>query len=468
METQIEYYYGETLRWSFGFENPNKAAVIFACAIPLLWYLWQSSWKINKLWLRVPALLLSAGLLAGAWYCLIMTYSRGGLVAAAAALAYLLVITLWQARKRSTFFRRDIRMWFSGLLLCVLIGGTLWNGLGARSISALDNDRSVGNRFELWGSALQMAAENPRGFGSGKSGAQYMQWYQPLDRDERYRTMVNSYLTFLVEQGWLFSLGILAAFILFWNWTRAEEGQAFVMALRASLLAFLCAAVFSTTMEEIRLWILPVSVAFLLIIVSLRKRRNLERRSLFGAASLAILGCVTLYMIGMVKSRSDSLLREFGRIGGHQTVISVEPLNAVGRTLGCVLDERIVGDQYARLLREMAMKAKVRILLGDNAKSADHILAMGQGVSHLSNSSASSLWLLVPEVMGTDDAAALTKRAKTVVIILPEIDEDGRVGFWEEISNGSLKEHFKVHTLSAVGNRVDWAWFEIIEIIKAG
>jgi len=89
METQIEYYYGETLRWSYGFDNPNKAAVLFACAIPLLWYLWQSSWRIGNLWLRVPALLVSAGLLAGAWYCLIMTYSRGGLVAAAAALAYL-------------------------------------------------------------------------------------------------------------------------------------------------------------------------------------------------------------------------------------------------------------------------------------------------------------------------------------------------------------------------------------------
>ena len=29
-----EFFYGETLRWSFGFENPNKAAVIFACPLP--------------------------------------------------------------------------------------------------------------------------------------------------------------------------------------------------------------------------------------------------------------------------------------------------------------------------------------------------------------------------------------------------------------------------------------------------
>ena len=76
------------------------------------------------------------------------------------------------------------------------------NGLGARSTEALGQDASVGNRMELWNSALQMAAENVHGFGSGQSGEQYMQWYQPLDRQEGYRTMVNSYLTFLVEQGW--------------------------------------------------------------------------------------------------------------------------------------------------------------------------------------------------------------------------------------------------------------------------
>ena len=89
METPVEYFYGETLRWSFGFENPNKAAVLFACAVPLLWCLWQVSWRLGNKWLKIPALLATAGGLLAAWYCLIMTFSRGGLVAAGVALLYL-------------------------------------------------------------------------------------------------------------------------------------------------------------------------------------------------------------------------------------------------------------------------------------------------------------------------------------------------------------------------------------------
>ena len=49
-----DYYYGEMLRWSFGFENPNKAAVVFACLIPLLWAGWlgafglgSTRWKVS-------------------------------------------------------------------------------------------------------------------------------------------------------------------------------------------------------------------------------------------------------------------------------------------------------------------------------------------------------------------------------------------------------------------------------------
>lgn len=467
METQIEYFYGETLRWSFGFDNPNKAAVLFACAIPLLWYLWWSSWRLGKLWLRMPALLVSAGLLAGAWYCLIMTYSRGGLVAAAAGLAYIAGLGLWQARKRAAPSRKDIRLWLSVLLVCAMIGGTVWNGLGARSASALGDDRSVGNRVELWGSALQMAAENPAGFGPGKSGEQYMQWYQPLDHEQGYRTMVNSYLTFLVERGWFLSVGILAGFLLFWNWTRADEGQALVSALRASVLAFLCAAVFSTTMEEGRLWILPAAAAILLAIIALRKRRTFDRKTLVPAMAMAVSACLALWLAGGWKGRSDSLRRDFGKIGGQRTVTAVGPRNAAASTLGCMLDERIVGDQHAKLLREMALEAGIRILTGDGAQAADHLLAMGRSVHLLGNPSASRLWLLAPEIVTPSQASALSKGGKAVEIILPEIDEDGRVEFWEDFANGGGKKHFSATSLPGVGNRVDWAWSEVIAIIKA-
>ena len=468
MDTEIEYYYGETLRWSFGFDNPNKAAVVFACAIPLLWGLWRLSWRLGKPWLRVPAMLAAAAMLAGAWYCLMMTYSRGGLVAAVAALAYLEGHCLWQARKHAAPWRKDIRLWLSVLLVCAMIGGTVWSGLGSRSASALGDDRSVGNRIELWGSALQMAAENPSGFGAGKSGEQYMQWYQPLEREQGYRTMVNSYLTFLVERGWFLWLGILAVFIFFWNWTRAETGQAVVPALRASLLAFLVAAVFSTIMEEGLLWILPSAAAVLLAIVAARKRRTFHSASLAALALLALAACTTLWALGRSRSLADPLRREFGEIGGFRTVTTVGPRNAKARNLGCMWDEKIVGDQHARLLREMAIGANVRIITDAGADHTDHLLVMGSGIHNLGKRHASRLWLLAPEIVAPAEAAAIAARGKAVELILPEIDEDGRVEFWEDFTNGKGKEQFGAKSLPGVGNRVDWAWPEVIEIIKAG
>lgn len=466
-DTQIEYYYGETLRWSFGFDNPNKAAVLFACAIPLLWYFWQSSWRLNHLWQRIPALMVSASMLAAAWYCLIMTYSRGGLVAAAVGIAYMVGLEFWQTRKNFRVSAKSPRFWLSILLVCGMIAATFWNGLGSRSATALGADRSVGNRFELWGSALQMAAENPSGFGSGKSGEQYMQWYQALDREEGYRTMVNSYLTFLVERGWPLSLGILAAFLLFWNWTRAGNGHALSAALRASLLAFLSAAVFSTTMEDGRLWLFPAVAAALLTTIALQKRHHFHRPSLIPALALAATGCLAIWLTGHLKSRGDTLLREFGDIGGNRTVIGIGPRGLEANTLGCMLDSEIIGDQHARLLREMAAVAGIRIVIGDAAKTANQILAMGRSVHLLRNTKGKRLWLLAPELVTATEAAEISANYQTLTLIQPEIDEDGRVEFWEEFADQGDQSHLTTTSLPAVGNRVDWAWSDVIATIKA-
>ena len=52
-------------------------------------------------------------------------------------------------------------------------------------------------------------------------------------------------------------------------------------------------------------------------------------------------------------------------------------------------------------------------------------------------------------------------------ILMPEIDEDGRVSYWEEVTDGELANHFLLTTLACVGNRVDWAWPQVVELVKA-
>ncbi len=295
METPVKYFYGETLRWGFGFENPNKAAVLFACALPLLWWGWLAGWRIRNRIIRALALVAASAAILGATYCLCMTFSRGGLVAAGAADVYLFGYAWWdewRLRLTNAGLRgcfgvqqagrplaktagtavlpatnhaahehepRPRGKWIlsgllgSGMMVCVL-----WTGLGERSATAVGGDASVGNRVVLWKSALQMSVENPLGFGAGKSGEQFMQWYQPLERDEGYRTMVNSYLTFLVERGWFWSTLLILGFLVFWVWTKPSGEGLLAAALRASIIGFMGAGLLSTTMEEWKLWIFPV------------------------------------------------------------------------------------------------------------------------------------------------------------------------------------------------------------------
>ena len=467
-ETPVQYFYGDSLRWSFGFENPNKAAVLFACAVPLLWGVWQAAWLIKGKWPKFPALCVSAGLLAGAWYCLIMTFSRGGLVGAAGAVAYLIAVPILRAKRMDLSWIRSARFWLSISLIAALIGGAVWNGIGARSRQAIGNDASVGNRIELWEGALQMAVENPRGFGTGWSGREYMQWYQPLQRQEGYRTMVNSYLTFLVEQGLLWSLAVVLGFVLFWVWTKPGEGKGIMIALRGSIVAFLIAGIFSTTMEDWRLWILPVTCGLLLLGISVHKKQQLRKWPLLGTAS-GILACsVALLTAGILKSNHDPLKREFGKQDGFYTVTALGPRSPKGRSLGCLVDEVVLGDQCPKLLRELALGADAKILLGNRVKDADRILCSGGNAISYSRYALKPLFLLAPDKIPDAEITALAARSEAAVLLLPEIDEDGRVGFWDEVTAGAFSAKFRKYPLGGVGNRVDWAWPQVVELVKSG
>ncbi len=198
----IEYLVNGTLRWSFGFDNPNKAAVLFACLLPVLWIGWDWGWRKSR-----PTAWAVAGLLIlVAFTALCLTYSRGGLVATAAAFGYILY-RQWRSRARPT----RARLIAASILLVIALSTLVVTGLATRSLTPITtNDASVGNRLDVWTAALAMAADRPLGFGHGNSGQAYMQWYQPLASDAGYRTLVSGYLTPLVEFGWpLFALTIL-------------------------------------------------------------------------------------------------------------------------------------------------------------------------------------------------------------------------------------------------------------------
>ncbi|MFN7141623.1 MAG: hypothetical protein ACK4UN_20055, partial [Limisphaerales bacterium] len=116
-----DFYYGEMLRWSFGFENPNKAAVIFACLIPLFWAGWWAAFRVQSSWWKGVGPVASAIGFLSAWGCLLLTFSRGGLVAAVAGMVVVSARDFcdWTNYRREMWaaYFRSRRVWFSGLLI---------------------------------------------------------------------------------------------------------------------------------------------------------------------------------------------------------------------------------------------------------------------------------------------------------------------------------------------------------------
>jgi len=187
-----------------------------------------------------------------------------------------------------------------------------------------------------------MMLDAPGGWGIGKSGTAWMQWYQPLDHHEIYRTLVNSHLTWLTEFGWSFRFfyifAWIAIFLLCWP-TREASWMAVCF---GSWLAFAVGAFFSSVAESGWLWIAPA--AALLVIISYRVRRCQWPQKQYWLIPLGgtAFACIVLFIIGSAQSslvhKSEGRI-VFGR-GSPNTWILV--------------DTKIIGKTYGRALREYA------------------------------------------------------------------------------------------------------------------
>ena len=469
MDTPVEYFYQGALRWGFGFESPNKAAVVFACLLPLLWCGWQLVWTVRRpLWRRLLLALASALILLTV-FCLCQTYSRGGVVAALGGMTYVRWI-----RRRLPAQAADCglrRRWLGGAVcgLALLLAGSV----GLRAWAAVAHaDASVTHRLGVWRAGLQMASEHPAGFGAGQSGAMFMQWYQPLERTEAYRTLVNSYLTFWVERGWLIFLGALLAAALLWAWARPNtNGQARSLAvagLRGGLVAFALGGLFSTVMEEPLLWLLPGICAASLLLWTLRARSACTSRRMLGAGAVALGIAATGWLGGWAIAASDSLRRTFA-----EDRVQVEPRRSASSPAlwHCATDPNIMGPLPSRLVRQWAQTAGIAVRVADAAPLSENlagVMLAGTTVAQASNLHSSVLVLLAPVEISEAAAAALLASAPQVLLFLPDIDEDGRAEFWQHaVSKAPHPQQIRVVTLPGVGLRLDWAWPKVLQILTA-
>lgn len=185
----MEFTYNGLVRWGFGFHNPNHAAAAICAILPFLWGWRRLAWMGR---------VLSAALIAA----LALTYSRTGFLVAA------MEAIVWAMFDRAA--GRQAAGWRAGgssphLLLALLASAAIVGGVASR----FSPDASLMNRPAIWWAGMKLAAANPLGVGHGHSGLLVSTFM--LDGIE-VRTLVNSHLTLLAEQGWLVG-GAWAAFL---------------------------------------------------------------------------------------------------------------------------------------------------------------------------------------------------------------------------------------------------------------
>lgn len=323
-------------RWQLWFDNPNKAAV-FLVELALLGLAMVFAKRRCVSALGYAVFILPS-------LAMVHTFSRGGLVSWLASV----LIVLWRRIRESGWNRRVIIVLGSVFFVLAV---AMDCGLSRRMTDGFSgDDRSVTNRFDVWRMVPQMMHDSPWGWGFGNSGAAYMNWYQPFDRFERYRTLVNSHLTWFVETGWTGTLAWVVAWVIllllgiiiglkFRRWT-----------CFANLLCLAISGAFSSVFESTWLWIIPIA----LVLYEVKMFRNemfhcFRRCAIQGVGWGA--GLVASMFAGVMISCTESRILKNGGC-----------VEYLGESCICwvVVDNAVLGGvNYPRILRECAERCRL-------------------------------------------------------------------------------------------------------------
>ena len=305
--------------WGLG--NPNKTAAIIAI-------LMIGSWGLA--YVRKWGFWVALALFTGFGICLVHTFSRGGFV----ALFFGLLPVLLMAPRPWPWKR------IAGVVAAVwiIVGFSVYLQAHERlGQGVVQEDRSISNRLDLWKYAPSMMLDAPDGWGLGNSGRSFMEWYQPLDRHEPYRTMVNSHLTWLVEFGWLGRFLYLAAWLTILLICLPDSRSRWLAVPLGVWLSIFVSAIFSSVAEEPWVWVVPGLSLLVAIIWRISKAIWPMPASWLAppiGAALALILIPILWQ-GTDVQKGNSFV-----IFGNQTP-----------SVWVVVDEKILGPRYGRTLR---------------------------------------------------------------------------------------------------------------------
>jgi len=481
------YFFGEHLRWNLGWNNPNPAGAFIATLIPWMWgYGRLAAARRGSAGWPCWIVLLAELVL---WFLLCKTYSRGALMAAGVAGGFWyfgqifggelrvagFVRRLWGLCKCSPTAWLEMRrgcdvslLWLAAVRLAG-IALLLWltGFLGRIDPGYVSQDASAGNRLVLWKGGLQMIATSPwKGWGAGESGAGFMQWFQPLEANEAYAGMVNSYLHVGVEYGLPVLLGvllILGTMVILALPGRTGSARDWLgLAAGASVVAFLAANIFSTLWIFENLWWVVAVDALLIVSLGLAGHAKHYPRRAMKAASLAVLLCIFLgaglygggkLLAGEVRvAIPDTRLIAVSHSGGDASIpILVIP------------DPSVLGNHWGKEIRRMAADPGFRDAeifvsrepLPQSFKSPAIIIACGNrvdaGIAVSKRFPAAKLILVHPVGRPQEESAGV----RSVTVLLPDLDTTGSGRVWRKACQ---TRGWKFRVNSGVGQDARLIW----------
>ena len=444
-----EFLSGGHLRWNLGWPTPNYAGAFLATLLALAFVFSGSRWRWWALAVE-----------AGGIFLLAKTYSRGAVVAW--GLAWLFGVAAsrgWRVpAERLVWAARVVVL--AVMMLAIGFGWSRAAGIKQSGEATVIEDGSVVNRLALWRGGLKMIAAAPlTGWGAGESGRAYMNWFQELDRDEGYTTMVNSYLHVAVEHG----LPVLAAVLWVGVWLLVVAGrgagddgrpeprerlrergmrtskQNGIMAAGAALVAWAGANVFTTLWIEPRLWVVP-TVACLVLGWSAWNNPGIRLVPLsIASLAIAVFAAGGLYGAGRWLLGKQALGFMPGT-NGSVMLVSAGPAAAVWHAWP---DPAVLGSTPGKEFRRWLEKesANVRLVVhraaplqpGATQAGAECILLFGRQAERIGPSfspDCRELWLLHPTVPPPVSGKLPQLSTHMTTVVLPQIDEAGNGPAW--------------------------------------
>jgi O-antigen ligase len=236
----------------------NFAAFIEMCIALPLGLLFSGAIKKDKRLLFLTAI----GLMGVA---LVMSGSRGGLVALLAEIVFVIFIS----RRTQTKEQLVLKIALAAVLVATIVGGTILIGgdstLTRIAETAVSKD-PTSSRTQIWATTWEIIKQNPVfGAGWGALGAAYTQ-FDPLNGRDRVEQAHNDYLQLLADAG-IIGL-IIGAFFVFAlareGWRRLESKDDFRRGVAVGALAG-CFAILVHSVFDFVLHIPAVSLLFLVM-----------------------------------------------------------------------------------------------------------------------------------------------------------------------------------------------------------